>query len=165
MEQTIDDDQNQSLVVRRLRPDDMNAVVRLDAKVTGRKRERYYDTKLKVALADTGIEVSLAAESDGLFLGFLLARVYYGEFGVTERTAVLDTLVVHPDFQGQGVGRLLLRQLRTNLHALQISSLQTQVNWVDQKLLSFFQHEGFSVAQRLSLDLDVSAPPPDPDIF
>lgn len=164
MERLNDEESQTSLVVRRLRPDDMNAVVHLDAKVTGRKRDRYFETKLKMALADTGIEVSLAAESDGLFVGFLLARVYYGEFGATERTAVLDTLDVHPDFRGRGVGYALLRQLRMNLHALQISTLQTEVSWDDQRLLSFFQHEGFRMAQRLCLDLDVSDRPPEKDL-
>lgn len=161
MPQSLENELNHP-VVRRLRPSDMDAVVHLDAKVTGRRRERYFDTKLKMALADTGIEVSLAAELDELFVGFLLARVYYGEFGVAERVAVLDTLDVHPDFRGRGVGRALLHQLRTNLHALQISTLQTEVAWNDQDLLYFFNREGFQLSQRVCLDLDVSEAPAGP---
>ncbi len=147
---------------RRLRPSDMEAVVNLDAKIAGRRRERYFDTKLKMALADTGVEVSLAAELDGLFVGFLIARVYYGEFGRAETTAVLDTLDVHPDFRSKGVGSALLRQLRTNLHALKISTLQTEVGWDDQDILRFFHRQGFQMAPRLCLDLDVSQAPPEP---
>lgn len=158
MPQSLEDETNRA-IVRRLRPADMEAVVHLDAKVTGRRRERYFDTKLKMALADTGVEVSLAAEIDGLFVGFLLARVYYGEFGIAERVAVLDTLDVHPDFRARGVGRALLYQLRTNLHALQISVLQTEVAWNDQDLLYFFNREGFRLSQRICLDLDVSELP------
>ncbi len=141
--------------IRRLRPSDMEAVVRLDAKITGRRRQKYFDTKLKIALADTGIEVSLAAELDGMFVGFLLARVYYGEFGVTETVAVLDTLDVHPDFRSKGVGSRLLQQLKTNLRALGISTLQTQVDWSDSELLTFLQRSGFRLSQRVSLDMDV----------
>jgi len=37
--------------------------------------------------AETGIKVSLAGELDDCFCGFLLARVYYGEFGAPEPVA------------------------------------------------------------------------------
>lgn len=161
MPQPLENDTNRP-IVRRLKPNDMEAVVHLDSKITGRRRERYFDTKLKMALADTGVEVSLAAELDGLFVGFLLARVYYGEFGVAERVAVLDTLDVHPDFRGKGVGRALMYQLHTNLRALQITTLQTEVSWRDQDLLYFFNREGFRLSQRICLDLDLDQVPSDP---
>lgn len=145
--------ESETVRVRRLQPDDLKAVTELDAKITGRRREEYFRRKLDQALRDTGIEISLAAELDGVFTGFLLARVYYGEFGSAERVAMLDTLGVHPDFRGRGVGRSLLDQLRTNLLGLGIHGLQTEVSWEDQALLSFFHHEGFQPAPRLCLDL------------
>ena len=158
MEPTLEEQERLGPTVRRLRPSDMDDVVRLDAKLTGRRRERYFQTKLKMALADTGVEVSLAAENDGLFVGFLLARVYYGEFGSAEPTAVLDTLDVHPDFAGRGIGTALIDQLRMQLAALGVDTLQTQVSWDDQRLLHFFHKQGFTLAPRLSLDLDLTRP-------
>ena len=141
--------------VRRLRPTDLQPVINLDAKVGGRRREQYFVHKLQMALADTGVQLSLAAEVDGCFCGFLLGRVYYGEFGAAEQIAVLDTLGVNPDFSGQGVGAALLEQLVVNLDALGIRTLETVVGWRDQGLLSFFQHAGFEPAPRFCLDLDV----------
>ena len=143
--------------VRRLHARDLEAVIRLDAKIVGRRRDEYFKVKLEQALADTGIKVSLAAEVDGGFAGFCLCRVYYGEFGSMEKVAALDTFGVHPDFQGQGVGRAIVRQLRTNLLGLGITRLQTEVNWSDPDLLAFFQHAGFTPAPRLALDLDLEA--------
>ena len=145
----------EEVLVRRLRPDDLNAVITLDSKVTGRRREEYFKLKLKQALSDTGIEVSLGAELDGLFVGFLLARVYYGEFGALERVAVLDTMDVNPDFRGRGVGTALLDQLRVNLLGLGIGTLHTEVSWSSPGLLSFFNREGFAPAPRYCLDLDL----------
>lgn len=145
----------EAVTVRMLHPRDLEAVIRLDAKVVGRRRDEYFKVKLEQALADTGIQVSLAAEKDGVFAGFCLCRVYYGEFGALERIAVLDTLDVHPDFRGHGVGRSLLRQLRTNLLGLGIQHLQTTVDWRDAHLLAFFQHSGFLPAPRIALDLDL----------
>jgi len=146
-----------ALTVRRLRPDDLEAVIALDARSIGRRRDEYFKLKLKQALSDTGIEVSLAAELDGVFAGFLLARVYYGEFGVLEPTAALDTLGVSPELRGRRVGAALISQLGTNLLGLGISHLQTEVPWESMDLISFFHHEGFRPAERLCLDLDLAA--------
>ena len=144
-----------SAVVRQLRPQDLEAVTALDAKAVGRRREEYFKLKLSQAMSDTGIQVSLGAELDGIFAGFLLARVYYGEFGAPEPVAVLDTMDVHPDFRGRGVASDLIDQLRTNLLGLGIRTLQTEVSWRSPELLAFFQHEGFEPAPRLCLDLDL----------
>jgi GNAT superfamily N-acetyltransferase len=81
--------------------------------------------------------------------------VYYGEFGLTERVAVMDVLGVHPDFRGRGVGAARIDQLRNKLLGLGMHTLQTQVSWDDPPLFAFFQREGFVIAQRLSLDLDL----------
>ncbi|MCC7181105.1 MAG: GNAT family N-acetyltransferase [Acidobacteria bacterium] len=145
------------IVVRNLRPSDLEAVIRLDAKNVGRRRDEFFKLKLKQALSDTGITVSLAAELQGIFVGFLLARVFYGEFGVTERVAVLDVIDVHPDFRGHHVAASLLAQLRTNLLGLGITTLRTEAGWDSHDLLAFFRHEGFVMAQRLCLDLDLKA--------
>lgn len=143
------------MVVRNLLPDDRDAVVGIDARIMGRRREEFFKLKLRQAYADTGIAISLAAEIESAVVGFLLARVYYGEFGITERVAVMDVLGVHPDFRGRHVGRALVDQLRTNLLALGITTLQTEVPWDSRELIDFFHREGFLLAPRLCLDLDL----------
>jgi ribosomal protein S18 acetylase RimI-like enzyme len=150
------------LVIRNLRPDDHDAVVRIDARIVGRRRDEFFRVKLRQAAADTGIAVSLVAELDGLVVGFVLARVYYGEFGMAEPAAVLDVFGVHPDFRGRHVGAGLLDQLRTNLVGLGIRRLQTEVAWDSPDLLTFFHHEGFVPAPRLCLDLDLRIPREEP---
>jgi GNAT superfamily N-acetyltransferase len=142
--------------VRRLHPTDLERVIALDAKAVGRRRDEFFRIKLQQNLAETGIQVSLAAELDGIFTGFLLARVYYGEFGALEPAAVLDTLDVHPDFRGRGVAAALVRQLRTNLAGLGVARLRTEVDWDTPELLTFFAHEGFRPAPRFCLELDLT---------
>ncbi len=60
-----------------------------------------------------------------------------------------------PGFRGQGVGHALLRQLLTNLRALRIESVQTEVDWNDWDLLRFLESTGFTPAPRLALELRV----------
>jgi ribosomal protein S18 acetylase RimI-like enzyme len=150
-------DREDAIRIRSLKPEDLEAVIAVDARLVGRRREEFFKIQLAENLAATGVRISLAAEIDGLFVGFLLARVFYGEFGRTEPAAVLETLGVHPDFQGRGVGTALLAQLRRNLRGLRVGSVQTEVAWDDQALIAFFHREGFRPAPRLALDLSLEA--------
>lgn len=154
-----DDRDDERVRVRNLRAEDLEAVVAIDAKSVGRRREEYLRLKVREGLAETGIRVSLAAEVEGCLCGFLLARVYYGEFGTLEPVTVLDTIGVHPDFRHRGVGAALLLQLRRNLGALGVSHLRTEVGWDDAELLDFFRRQGFRPSDRFCLDLDLKGRP------
>lgn len=154
--QDLDTVPRDQVLVRSVQRSDLDAMVAIDAAATGRRRERFLEKKLTQALGDTGIAMSLGAEFDGHLVGFLLARVYYGEFGVLEPSAVMDVFGVHPDYRGRHVASALLDQLRTNLLGLGIRTLQTEVRWDSPDLLSFFQHEGFTIAPRICLDLDLA---------
>lgn len=144
--------------VRRLNRNDLERVVALDAQVSGRERRGFFEHKLKENLLDTSVQVSLGAEIDGILVGFLLARVWTGEFGLTDPVAVLDTIGVQPAFKKQGIGEALLEQLATNLQGLNVSSLRTEVAWDRFELLRFFHHHGFRPAPRLCLALDLTKP-------
>ncbi len=153
MERTREEEQE--VQVRSLAQEDLPMVTAIDAKNAGRRRDEYLKLKFRDNLSETGIRMSLAAEIDGVLCGFLLARVYYGEFGTMEPAAVLDTIGVHPEFHGRGVGAALLAQLRTNLHGIGVRRVQTEVGWDDAALLGFFRREGFMLSNRLCLDLDL----------
>ena len=154
-------EQGERLSVRGLTPSDLDGVIAIDERITGRRRDEYFRMKFKEDLAQTGVRISLAAEVEGTLSGFLLAKVYFGEFGTLEPAAVLDTLGVRPEFQHQGVGSALLRQLRTNLAGIGVGRVQTEVGWDDPLLVGFFRREGFRMAPRICLDLELSRRPRD----
>jgi GNAT superfamily N-acetyltransferase len=151
-----------AVTVRTLEPRDLDAIVRIDKEWTGRNRKNYYELKLAEAARDTGIRISLVAELDHVrgrhVAGFLLGRLYFGEFGHVERTALLDSIGVAREFSGRRVADALMRQLRMNLAALHIEKVQTQVDWDQFELLRFFAHEGFAPARRICLELAVTRP-------
>lgn len=142
--------------VRRLRPADLERVVTIDARSGGRERKDYFLRKLEESLDDSSIHVSLGAEVDGILVGFLLARMWTGEFGTADPVAVLDTIGVQPEFRGRGVGDALLAQLLRNLRAIGVGELRTEVDWGDLDLLRFFHHHGFQPAPRLCLRRDLA---------
>ena len=146
------------IMVRDLTTADTDSVVRIDARLSGRSRREYYVRKIADALKESGVRISLAAEIEGCLGGFLLGRLYYGEFGVPEPVAIIDSLGVDPDFAGRHVGAALLAQLETNMRGMGIESIQTQVEWDHFGLLGFLAAEGFRPAPTLTLQKRLADP-------
>jgi ribosomal protein S18 acetylase RimI-like enzyme len=143
--------------VRALSPADLDWIVQIDRQYTGRPRSAYYRLKLSEAQTDTGIRISLAAIVKGEPAGFLIGRLYYGEFGAPEPVALLDSIGVSNAFAGQRVGKALLQKLAAHVAELGIERIQTLVAWDQPELLGFFRHAGFQPAPRLCLELDARA--------
>jgi ribosomal protein S18 acetylase RimI-like enzyme len=138
--------------VRSLQEGDLRALVAIDRRITGRDRAAYFHRKLTEALTDSGVRVSLVAELDGVAVGFIMARVDFGEFGQVETTAVIDTIGVDPDYRKRGVGRALVSQLLVNLGTLRVEKVRTEVGWQDRDLLGYLDHSGFRPSQQLCFD-------------
>ena len=143
--------------VRSMVEDDLDALGRIDRKITGRNRSEYLRAKLAEALYDSGVRVSLVAELDGNPRGFVMARMDFGELGRTEPVAVIDTIGVDPDFTGQGVGKALLSQLLANLAGLNVERVETTLARTDLDLLGFLYHCGFEPSQRLAFSKTVTS--------
>ncbi|MFQ5535449.1 MAG: GNAT family N-acetyltransferase [Sphingomonadales bacterium] len=139
------------IAVRSLREDDLAAMVKIAAKVTGQDQTAYLTRKLADALNESGVRVSLVAELDEHVVGYVMARVDFGDFGKTEPEAVIDTLGVDPDYGNQEVGTALLSQLLVNLQSLRIEHVRTEIRWNQFDLLSFLEHNGFMPSQVLAL--------------
>lgn len=142
--------------VRDLRSADLDWVVRIDREHSGQTRTEYYRLKLGEARADTGVRISLAALVGGTPAGFMMGRLYYGEFGRPEPFAILDSIGVAREHAGRHVGRALLHRLAGNLRALRIERIETQVEWDQTDLIGFFRRAGFRPAARLCLELDLT---------
>lgn len=141
-----------SILVRTMNEHDLGAVVAIDAAALGRRRPRYFELMLERAVKQAALQVSLAAEVDGRVVGFVIASLYYGEYGVSEPTASMESIGVDPAYRHRHVGKALLRQLQLNLSALRVTTLRTEVSWDDFDLLTFLKKEGFAPAPRLCLD-------------
>ncbi len=129
---------------------DLDDMVRIDRRLTGHDRADYITRKVREALTDSGLRVSLTARVDEAVVGFVMVRLDYGEFGHTDPVAIMDTIGVHPGYAGRGVGKALFSQLFVNLSALAVERVETTVSSDDFGLLRFLDHCGFKPAQRLA---------------
>jgi len=138
--------------VRTMCESDLHSLIAIDRRNTGRDRSDYFERKLQEVLHETDMRVSLVAERGGAPVGFIMARVDFGEFGRVEPTAVIDTIGVDPDYRGQGIGRALVSQLLINLASLRVERVRTEVDWRGHDLLSFLDRCGFVPSQQLCFD-------------
>jgi len=143
------------VVCRSLEEADLDTLVRIDTRVTGQSRRAYYERKVREALEESGIRVSLVAELRGVVAGFIMARVDYGEFDRTEPVAVLDTIAVDPACAHHHAGTALLAQLLGNLATLRLESIRTEVRADQFDVAAFLMNNGFYAAQRLSFSCDL----------
>jgi ribosomal protein S18 acetylase RimI-like enzyme len=138
--------------VRTMKETDLHALIAIDRRITGRDRSGYFERKVAEALHESDVRVSLVVERDGGPIGFVMARVDFGEFGHVDSTAVLDTIGVDPDYRSQGIGRALLSQLLVNLSTLRVEHIQTEIDWQDRELLGYLQRCGFHPSQQLCFE-------------
>jgi len=146
--------ENETILIRALNEHDLEAIVDIDAAASKRRRPQYFRSIFERS-ARSPMQVSLVAEIDGRVAGYLLASVYYGEYGIAEPTASIDAIGVRVDARRQHVGHALMEQLRSNLAALGVTTFRTEVSWSNFELLAFFRGEGFAPAPRLCLERTV----------
>ncbi len=137
----------ENIALRPLKPDDLDRVVEIDARIIGRSRRVFFEKRLAAALADPAGFVALAvANSGGQLTGFAIARIQNGEFGIDHRIAVLDVIGVDPLAQHGGGGTALLDGITERLRKINITELRTQVEWQNRDLTHFFAAAGFDLA-------------------
>ena len=138
-----------SIPIRSLVATDFRRIAAIDRKITGRDRSTYFERKVAEALGQSAVRVSLVAELDATVVGFVMARVDFGEFGQADPEAVLDTIGVDPGYRHRGIGGALVSQLLTNLAGLRVERVRSEMDWNDHALIAFLEGAGFRPSQRL----------------
>ena len=152
------DETNAGLIVTPLRAEDLATVVAIDKQLSGRSRRGFFEKRLAAAINEPREFVYFGLRDKDRLLGYVLARLVDGEFGQPGARAALDAIGVCPDHHGQGIGHKLLAEVEKVLRHKGVSELSSQVRWVDQSLLSFFESTGFEIAPRTVL-VRPTAPP------
>jgi len=143
--------------LRPLAAQDLDAVVDIDAQITGRSRRAYFERRLQAALRAPALHSQFAAEEDGVLEGYVLARKREGEFGHVEPALRLEVISVRPGEQGHGYGDALLGALEAHARAHQVREVHTQAAWRDRGMLSFLDHAGFSLGRSQLIDCAIHA--------
>lgn len=148
---------NDGAAVRPLNANDFDAVVAIDAAITGRSRRQYVDRRLKAAIKDPKLHVQFGVDHGGRLAGFVMARRLSGEFGRSAPALRLELIGVMPDAQGHGIGDKLLGALESYARNHGIRELRTQAAWRNHTMLRFFDHTGFRLGLNQVIECEVHA--------
>ena len=127
--------------IRRMGRGDIDAVLAIDRKISG---GRGLITHRDMVTADPGgaLDLSFVAEADGKVVGFILARLTYASVPFVE-LAVIQAIVVDPDYQQRGIASRLVNTLLGYCHAEGINTIRAVLDERNTELRRFFERLGF----------------------
>jgi ribosomal protein S18 acetylase RimI-like enzyme len=138
--------------VRALSPDDLDAVITIDAANAGRARRGFFVTRLAAVKRDPTSFLALGIEDGGALAGFVIARIFRGEFGTDEPVASIDAIGVSVAKQGRGLGSALMAGFEDAMLKRGIVEVMSQDLWSGAPLMRFFAANGFELAPRWVLE-------------
>ena len=140
-----------TIKIRLMTVNDFDAVVGIDEKILKASRHKYYEMKFdKLFKSKEFMPTSLVAEiEDGKVVGFVMAELYMGEYGISRDGATLDTIGVDPDFRHKGIGEQLISEIFNHLRELGVRKINTLVDTDDSKLIQFFRTNKFNPSKKI----------------
>jgi N-acetylglutamate synthase-like GNAT family acetyltransferase len=141
----------QRITARKLKLDDLNAIVEIDYKVLGNRRPPYWQQKIE-EMGDEKLSKSLVTEVDDVVQGFIMGTVSGWEFGVPNTIGWIDTIGVNPAYQHKGVATFLFTSIIEEFKKDGVENIYTLVKWADWDLMSFFKTIGFTRGDMINLE-------------
>jgi len=139
------------ITIRRMVRSDIHEVLALDRVVRGAKRDviKYED----LASADPGTppDLSFVAEVDGKLVGFSINRSIYLMVPLTE-VCIIHAILIHPDYQGRGIGRKLIQALLYHCQIEDIGTVRALIPEGNKELQSLFERQGFQRSRIINFD-------------
>jgi ribosomal protein S18 acetylase RimI-like enzyme len=148
--------------IRGIKESDLGAIVEIEEKNLGIKRERYWKRELKKNKEGRFLG-SCVAEIGGKVIGFILGDIGSREFGMPENMGWIHTIGVHPDYQNKGVARALFDDYKKRFLKLDVDTVYTIVSLSDIMQLPFFEKIGFRPGNRIYLEIDLTKETPKAD--
>ena len=100
------------ITLRSLYPEDIQQVCKIENSLTGSSRRVFLEKRLAVATAMPAGFITCAALDGEVLAGYGFARILEGEFGAKSASAILDTIGVDPGYQGKGIGKFMLENVK-----------------------------------------------------
>ncbi len=144
-----------SLSIRPVRRGDLNAVIEIDAMVTGIAKLDYWNSLYR-RYADavaTGQHFLVATISDEV-VGFVIGEVRDWEFG-SPPCGWVFAIDVRPDARLGGTATSLLQAICQGFRKAGVSKVRTLLSRDNTLILSFFRSQGMMIGPFIPLEMDL----------
>lgn len=138
--------------VRPLDELDIGSIVKIDEKITGLYRPDVWERRIGYYLRRDP-DASQVVEVDGHVVGFMLADLRGGEFGLEEPSGWIERFGVDPAYRGRELGKVLFASVVKHLKEAGAKSLRTLVDQKDKGVAGFLGAMGFKPSAMQALEL------------
>ncbi|MFQ5649403.1 MAG: GNAT family N-acetyltransferase [bacterium] len=142
--------------IRKIDPDDSQAIIALDGLHSGTTKPAYWQERLKPFMAKSNsgrIVLGYVAVQEGRVIGYILAEGRAWEFG-SPLCGWIFAIGVDPNCGRKGVGLALCREVCRKFKSLDIRTVRTMVRKDNVDVLSFFRASGFRAGPFIELELE-----------
>ncbi|HSD52874.1 MAG TPA: GNAT family N-acetyltransferase [Burkholderiales bacterium] len=147
------------IAVRPVEVRDLDAVIALDAAVTGlAKPDYWYELFHRYGTRGRQQRFFLVADAGGEIQGFVIGEVRDWEFGSPPCGWVFG-INVRPDARLGGIGARLLEAIVEAFRRAGVTKVRTLLARDNTLVLSFFRSQGMTAAPFIPLELDLESAP------
>jgi ribosomal protein S18 acetylase RimI-like enzyme len=139
------------VTIRRMVRNDIHEVLALDRVIRGSGRDVIKYEDISSADPGTAPDLSFVAEVDGKMVGFSINRSMYLMVPLTE-VCIIHAILVHPDYQGLGIGSKLIRALLKHCQTEGIGTVRALIPRGSKELQAMFERQGFQRSRIVNFD-------------
>ena len=144
-----------ALLIRPVRRGDLDAVIAIDATVTGLAKRRYWlSVYRRYGAGERREQQFLVALVHTRVVGFVIGEVRDWEFG-SPPCGWVFALDVDPQQRLKGVGTQLLQAISAGFRRTGVRTLRTMLARDNTLMLSFFRSQGLMAGPLMSLEMEI----------
>jgi ribosomal protein S18 acetylase RimI-like enzyme len=143
--------------IRSMERRDIHDVLALDRKIRGSEPDVMSYKDMASINPGTPPDMSFVAEVDGKIVGFSINRSWFLMVPLTE-VCIIHAILVHPDYQGRGIGRKLIQSLLYHCQMEDISTVRMLIPEGNKELQALFEREGFKRSPVVNFDKAFEVP-------
>ena len=145
------------VTIRPMERRDIHEVLTLYRTIGGSERGAIDYRDLASVNPGTPPDVSFVAEVDGKLVGFSINRSWFLMVPLTE-VCIIHAILVHPDYQGRGIGRKLIQALLYHCQMEDIGTVRALIPEGNKELQDLFERQGFGCSPIVNYDKTIEIP-------
>ncbi|GAB4294256.1 MAG: hypothetical protein Kow0058_12260 [Roseovarius sp.] len=146
--------------IRRATRADLDGLVALDARITGRAKPEYWDDVFDRYAARRPdqrfflVAVPAQGPQAGSIVGYIIGEIRAWEFG-SEPCGWIFGFAVDPQLRLRGIGERLFHDITGRMRAAGIDTIRTMVSRDNRLVMAFFRSEGMRAGPYIQLEMEL----------